>query len=267
MISPSGSRRRVQGEMAPLLADGDGEREDENSKIRQQEDRVIEMEKDFIVEELEDTDALICDSFESGKFAYSTLAVAAVFFFPAIGGLLYGYDIGATSAALPALQSPYVSGVSWFNVIADSSALQGLITASAVLGKLCYVLLLLSLPLSCMRWTTTLPLIVVHFLTFCRFIIFLFLPEGAILGSLVCFRVEMWLGRRRELILASLLYFIGALLEVLAGITGKLAIYIHIYRERYLLPVKHPKHPVDLLAFLFSHIHSKAGRRQLVSQF
>ncbi len=148
MISPSGSRRRVQGEMAPLLADGDGEREDENSKIRQQEDRVIEMEKDFIVEELEDTDALICDSFESGKFAYSTLAVAAVFFFPAIGGLLYGYDIGATSAALPALQSPYVSGVSWFNVIADSSALQGLITASAVLGKLCYVLLLLSLPLS-----------------------------------------------------------------------------------------------------------------------
>ncbi len=162
VISPSGSRKRLQGEMEPLLADGDGEYEDENGKTQQQEDRVIQMEKDLIVEEMEDDDALICDSFQSGKFTYLRPAVTAVFFFPAIGGLLYGYDIGATSAALPALQSPSVSGVSWFNVIADSSALQGVITASVVLGKLCYVLLL-SLPPRCMRWTTTLPLIVVHF--------------------------------------------------------------------------------------------------------
>ncbi len=135
--------------MVPLLSDGDEECKDDNNKLRQQEDRVIEVEKDFIEEEMEANDVddnLIHDSLQSGKLSYSTPAVVAVFFFPAIGGLLYGYDIGAMSAALPALQSPSLSGVSWFNVIADSSSLQGVITASAVLGTInamCYYLSLL----------------------------------------------------------------------------------------------------------------------------
>ncbi len=52
------------------------------------------------------------------------------------------------------------------------------------------------------------------------------------MGSLICFRVEMWLGRRRELLLASVLYFVGTCLEVLAGLTGKLVTtYIYIERE------------------------------------
>ncbi len=135
--------------MVPLLADGDEECKDDNDKLWQQEDRVIEVEKDFIAEEMEADDfddSLVHDSLQSGKLRHSTPAVIAVFSFPAIGGLLYGYDIGATSAALPALQSPSVSGVLWFNVIADSSGLQGVIIASAVLGTInamcCYLSLL-----------------------------------------------------------------------------------------------------------------------------
>ncbi len=124
--------------MAPLLADGDEVCKEDDRKLRQQEDRVIEVEKDIIVDEMEaDDDAgdsLVNDSLLLGKLSYSKPAVIAVFFFPAIGGLLYGYDIGATSAALPALQSPSMSGVLWFSVIADSRVLQGAITASAVLG-------------------------------------------------------------------------------------------------------------------------------------
>ncbi len=138
MLSPLGPRRRIQGEMAPLLADGDEVCKEDDRKLWQQEDRVIEVEKDIIVDEMEaDDDAgdsLVNDSLLLGKLSYSKPAVIAVFFFPAIGGLLYGYDIGATSAALPALQSPSMSGVLWFSVIADSSVLQGAITASAVLG-------------------------------------------------------------------------------------------------------------------------------------
>ncbi len=150
--------------MVPLLADG--ECEDDKNKMQQQENRIIEAEKDFIVEELQDDDLdddMVCDSsLQSGKFGYSRPAVIAVFFFPAIGGLLYGYDIGATSAALPALQSPSVSGVPWFNVIADSTSLQGFITAAAVLGRLCYVLCCPP-PLVHEKTATTLPLIVLRF--------------------------------------------------------------------------------------------------------
>ncbi|KAH8044838.1 hypothetical protein JL722_14497 [Aureococcus anophagefferens] len=51
---------------------------------------------------------------------YDRLAVARIFFFPALGGLLFGYDIGATSYVLTQLQSAKFSGVSW-SYIAEMS--------------------------------------------------------------------------------------------------------------------------------------------------
>ena len=36
-----------------------------------------------------------------------------VFLFPAIGGLLFGYDIGATSGALVSITSEQTSGTDW----------------------------------------------------------------------------------------------------------------------------------------------------------
>ncbi|KAG4906798.1 hypothetical protein JHK86_055282 [Glycine max] len=41
-----------------------------------------------------------------------------LFLFLALGGLLFGYDIGATSGATISLQSPELSGISWFNLSA-----------------------------------------------------------------------------------------------------------------------------------------------------
>ena len=38
---------------------------------------------------------------------------ALVFLFPAIGGLLFGYDIGATSGALVSITSEQTSGTDW----------------------------------------------------------------------------------------------------------------------------------------------------------
>ena len=65
---------------------------------------------------------------------YDRLAVARIFFFPALGGLLFGYDIGATSYVLTQLQSAKFSGVSWYDLVARSSALQGLVTSGGVGG-------------------------------------------------------------------------------------------------------------------------------------
>ena len=36
-----------------------------------------------------------------------------VFVFPAVGGLLFGYDIGATSGALVSITSERTSGTDW----------------------------------------------------------------------------------------------------------------------------------------------------------
>nr|CAB3500031.1 unnamed protein product [Digitaria exilis] len=46
------------------------------------------------------------------------------FFFPALGGLLYGYDIGATSGATISLKSSTFSGTTWYNL---SSVQTGLV--------------------------------------------------------------------------------------------------------------------------------------------
>ena len=68
--------------------------------------------------------------------SYSWKSVLAVFGFPALGGALFGYDIGATSYVLPQLMSRRRSGVAWSHSINDSALLQGVITSGGVFGAL-----------------------------------------------------------------------------------------------------------------------------------
>ncbi|WVZ03512.1 hypothetical protein V8G54_024318 [Vigna mungo] len=91
------------------------------------------------------------------------------FLFPAFGGLLFGYDIGATSSATISIESSTLSGISWYNL---SSIEIGLLTSGSL--------------------------------------------YGALIGSVLAFNVADFLGRRRELILAALLYFVGALVTAFA---------------------------------------------------
>lgn len=101
--------------------------------------------------------------------SYSVAAAVLPFLFPALGGLLYGYDIGATSCATISVESATLSGISWY----DLSSLQiGLITSGSL--------------------------------------------YGALIGSVVAFSIADFIGRRRELILASVLYLVGALITALA---------------------------------------------------
>ncbi|KAL4595805.1 hypothetical protein ACB092_12G118100 [Castanea dentata] len=104
-----------------------------------------------------------------GSENYSVVAAILPFFFPALGGLLYGYDIGATSCATISIESATLSGISWYNL---SSVEIGLITSGSL--------------------------------------------YGALIGSVLAFNVADFLGRRRELLAAALLYFVGALITALA---------------------------------------------------
>ncbi|KAJ1410753.1 hypothetical protein B484DRAFT_423138 [Ochromonadaceae sp. CCMP2298] len=103
---------------------------------------------------------------------YSSLSTALIFLFPALGGLLFGYDIGATSAIVPQLQSEH-SGVKWSSTVASSSLLVGAITSAGMLG--------------------------------------------AVLGCLICFRSSDWLGRRGTILVAAVLYLVGAAIEFTSG--------------------------------------------------
>ena len=67
---------------------------------------------------------------------YSRISAFLIFFFPALGGLLFGFDIGATSAVVSQLKSTSYSGVTWHTNVANSSLLQGIITSMATLGAL-----------------------------------------------------------------------------------------------------------------------------------
>ena len=62
-----------------------------------------------------------------------TPAVLFFFLFPAIGGLLFGYDIGATSGALLSMTSPTLSGTSWYDL---STSSQGLVVSLSLFGAL-----------------------------------------------------------------------------------------------------------------------------------
>ncbi|TXG48704.1 hypothetical protein EZV62_024579 [Acer yangbiense] len=95
--------------------------------------------------------------------------VSPRFLFPALGGLLYGYDIGATSCATISIESATLSGITWY----DLSSLEiGLVTSGSL--------------------------------------------YGALIGSILAFNIADFLGRRRELILAALLYLVGALVTAFA---------------------------------------------------
>ncbi|KAL7173340.1 hypothetical protein ACSBR2_032749 [Camellia fascicularis] len=96
-------------------------------------------------------------------------SVILPFLFPALGGLLFGYDIGATSGATLSLQSPELSGTTWFNLSAVQLGL-------AVSGSL----------------------------------------YGALLGSILVYPIADFLGRRRELIMAALLYVLGGFITAYA---------------------------------------------------
>ncbi|KAK4440899.1 D-xylose-proton symporter-like 3, chloroplastic [Sesamum alatum] len=113
-------------------------------------------------------------------FAWSSVILP--FLFPALGGLLFGYDIGATSGATISLQSPELSGTNWFNF----SAVQlGLVVSGSL--------------------------------------------YGALVGSLIVYPLADFLGRRRELIIASIFYLIGALLTAYAPGLGVLLVARLLY--------------------------------------
>ena len=61
---------------------------------------------------------------DENNLPYSYPAVAAIFFFPALGGLLFGYDIGATAYVVPQLMTHKHSGVRWHNLVEDNVFLQ-----------------------------------------------------------------------------------------------------------------------------------------------
>ncbi|KAK9031912.1 hypothetical protein V6N11_056198 [Hibiscus sabdariffa] len=65
--------------------------------------------------------------------SYSASAAIFPFLFPALGGLLYGYDIGSTSCATISIQSATLSGISWYDL---SSVEIGLITSGSLYGAL-----------------------------------------------------------------------------------------------------------------------------------
>ncbi|KAF5470514.1 hypothetical protein F2P56_011020 [Juglans regia] len=110
----------------------------------------------------EEGESLVSDATYQEKFTWSSVILP--FLFPALGGLLFGYDIGATSSATISLQSPELSGTTWFNL----SAIQlGLVVSGSL--------------------------------------------YGALLGSLLVYPISDFLGRRRELITAAVLYALGGL--------------------------------------------------------
>ncbi|CAL1402010.1 unnamed protein product [Linum trigynum] len=79
----------------------------------------------------EDTDSLVDQATSEESFPWTSVILP--FVFPALGGLLFGYDIGATSGATISLQSPELSGTTWFSF----SAVQlGLVVSGSLYGAL-----------------------------------------------------------------------------------------------------------------------------------
>lgn len=79
----------------------------------------------------EGADSLDSDPVYREEFSWSSVILP--FLFPALGGLLFGYDIGATSGATISLRSAELSGTAWFNF----SAVQlGLVVSGSLYGAL-----------------------------------------------------------------------------------------------------------------------------------
>ncbi|KAK9279649.1 hypothetical protein L1049_013329 [Liquidambar formosana] len=79
----------------------------------------------------EEAKSLVSDATYQEAFSWSSVILP--FLFPALGGLLFGYDIGATSGATISIQSPELSGTTWFNL----SAVQlGLLVSGSLYGAL-----------------------------------------------------------------------------------------------------------------------------------
>lgn len=104
------------------------------------------------------------------------VATGLCFIFPAIGGLLFGYDIGASSGVLVSLSSSTLSGTDWYNLSAFQS---GLVVSMSLLG--------------------------------------------ALSGSLLALISGNKLGRRTELMMASVLYGVGA---TLLGVSPNLGVLL-----------------------------------------
>ncbi|KAL8216568.1 hypothetical protein R6Q57_023405 [Mikania cordata] len=82
--------------------------------------------------EIEGMDMRLLNGYRQSE-NYSMFAAILPFLFPALGGFLYGYDIGATSSATINIKSPTSSGVSWYDL---SSVQIGLITSGSLYGAL-----------------------------------------------------------------------------------------------------------------------------------
>ncbi|KAF2311896.1 hypothetical protein GH714_027209 [Hevea brasiliensis] len=79
----------------------------------------------------QEAESLVPDATQEEPFAWSSVILP--FLFPALGGLLFGYDIGATSGATISLQSAELSGTTWFNL----SAIElGLVVSGSLYGAL-----------------------------------------------------------------------------------------------------------------------------------
>ncbi|KAL8089653.1 D-xylose-proton symporter-like 3, chloroplastic [Apium graveolens] len=73
------------------------------------------------------------DDDDDAQEVYNWPSVILPFLFPALGGLLFGYDIGATSGATISLLSPELSGTTWFNL---TSIELGLVVSGSLYGAL-----------------------------------------------------------------------------------------------------------------------------------
>ncbi|XP_057789924.1 D-xylose-proton symporter-like 3, chloroplastic [Salvia miltiorrhiza] len=79
----------------------------------------------------DEAQSLNSETAEQEDFAWSSVLLP--FVFPALGGLLFGYDIGATSGAAISLTSPELSGINWFNL---SAIHLGLVVSGSLYGAL-----------------------------------------------------------------------------------------------------------------------------------
>ena len=70
------------------------------------------------------------------KHGYDSTNVAIMFIFPALGSLLYGFDIGCTSSVLQLMLDPVNSGVAWSDDLVNSATMQGFFISISTIGAM-----------------------------------------------------------------------------------------------------------------------------------